>query len=109
MDLFLHLYVERSCSSGHVLARHLLSAAMCQYVAEQKDGNFVRPHRVYLRRQVHLRAQTFEKEYQLNVKHGNGMFRGLWSHFGGEKNTLRSVPGTNDDVFTVDQSRIEFG
>lgn len=58
---------------------------------------------------MHLRAQTFEKEYQLSVKHGNGMFRGLWSHFGGAKNTLRCVPGTNDDVFTVDQSRIEFG
>ena len=109
MAPFLHLYVERSCSSGHVLDRHLLSAAMCQYVAEQKDGNFVRPHRAYLRRRVHLRAQTLEKEYQLNVKHGKGMFRGLWSHFGAEKNTLRCVLGPNDDVFTVDQSRIEFG
>lgn len=109
MAPFLHLYVERSCSSGHVLDRHLLSAAMCQYVAEQKDGNFVRPHRAYLRRRVHLRAQTLEKEYQLSVKHGNGMFRGLWSHFGAEKNTLRCVLGPNDDVFTVDQSRIEFG
>ena len=72
--------------------------------AEQKDGNSVRPHRVY------LRAQMFEKEYQLSVKHGNGMFRGLWGHFRGEKNTLRCIQGTNDDVFTVvHQSRIEFG
>lgn len=52
----------------------------------------------------------FEKEYQLSVKHGNGTFRGLWGHFGGEKNTLRCIQGTNDDVFTVvHQSRIEFG
>ena len=78
--------------------------------AEQKDGNFFRPNRVYLRRRVYLTAQMFEKEYQLSVKHGNGTFRGLWGHFGGEKNTLRCVPRTNDDVFTVvDQSRIEFG